>query len=169
MNINRLYFCFTAAFMVLLAPATVLAGDFSAAELPPNAKKVGDLKPTFYWVALEASDSLPRANVLLDVNGALIAKVSDKFFSAIRMEGTGRLLDGRVVNFHARVGKEVRWRVCPPSAPYGYGLENFVLKPFRSVAVDPSVVPIPSRVYIPAAKGALLPDGSVHEIGRAHV
>ena len=53
--------------------------------------------------------------------------------------------------------------VCPPSAPYGYGLENFVLKPFRSVAVDPSVVPIPSRVYIPAAKGALLPDGSVHD------
>ena len=35
---------------------------------------------------------------------------------------------------------------------------------FRSsVAVDPKVIPIPSRVYIPAAKGAALPDGSIHD------
>jgi 3D (Asp-Asp-Asp) domain-containing protein len=130
--------------------------------LPPNLKKIGDLKPTFYWVALEGNEA-SHSNDLLDVDGHVITRVGPKFLSGIKMEGTGRLLDGRVVNFHVRVGKEIRWRICPPSAPYGYGLGDYALKPFHSVAVDPKVVRIPSKIYIPAAKGTVLPDGSVHD------
>lgn len=148
----------------LLAPASgARAGDVGVEDLPPHAKKIGDLKPTFYWVALETNDGQPKSNDLLDIDGNVIAKAGGKFFAGIRMEGTGRLLDGRVINFQARVGKEIRWRVCPASAPFGYGLEDYVLKPFHSVAVDPNVVPIPSKVYIPSAKGAVLPDGSIHD------
>jgi 3D (Asp-Asp-Asp) domain-containing protein len=164
LNKKNLFFSIGLLAALVLAPGRqVFAGDPSLDDLPPNLKKVGDLKPTFYWVALETNDGLPKENPLLDINGDVIAKVSAKFLAGIRMEGTGRLLDGRIVNFHVRTNGEIRWRVCPPSAPYGYGLENYVLKPFRSVAVDPNVVPIPSRVYIPAAKGIPLPDGSVHD------
>lgn len=156
------------AFLLLCAPLQALHADEPALAdappaLPPNLKKIGDLKPTFYWVALETDDGLAKVNDLLDVNGNVLAKVGSKFYAGIRMEGTGRTLDGRIINFHVRVGGDIRWRVCPPSAPYGYGLEDYVLKPFRSVAVDPKVVPIPSRVYIPQAKGTVLPDGSIHD------
>jgi 3D (Asp-Asp-Asp) domain-containing protein len=112
---------------------------------------------------LETNDGQAKTNSLLDVDGNLIARVSNKFLASLRLEGTGRLLDGRTVNFFIRVGNQIRWRICPPSAPYGYGLQEYVLKPFHSVAVDPNVVPIPSRVYIPSANGVLLPDGTIHD------
>ena len=152
-------------FGIFVALSCLLSRHARAADtdLPPNAKKIGDLKPTFYWVALEKDDGKPKNNILLDVNGNEIARVGDRFFASLRLEGTGRMLDGRVVNFHVRMGTEIRWRICPPSVPYGYGLGEFALQPFHSVAVDPNVVPIPSKIFIPAAKGAVLPDGSVHD------
>jgi 3D (Asp-Asp-Asp) domain-containing protein len=134
---------------LFLSLAFVTSAAHAAAidDLPPNLKKVGDLRPTFYWVALEANDGQAKTNTLLDVDGNVLAKVSNKFLTNLRMEGTGKLADGRIINF----------------APYGYGLQDFALKPFHSVAVDPTVIPIPSRVYIPAAKGAVLPDGTIHD------
>ena len=167
---NKKYLFFFPALLLVFvsAPFSGVSTDARAedpglSDLPANLKKIGDLKPTFYWVALETADGQPRNNELLDVSGNVIAKVSAKFLAGIRMEGTGRLLDGRVLNFQARVGKDIRWRFCPPSAPYGYGFLDYALKPFHSVAVDPNVIPIPSRVYIPAAKGAPLPDGTIHD------
>jgi 3D (Asp-Asp-Asp) domain-containing protein len=134
-----------------------------------NLRKIGDLKPTFYWVAMESADGQPRNKELKDMEGNVLARVSQKFWSAIRLEGTGKLLDGRVLNYKGRVdmpdgSKEIRYVVCPPEAPYGYGYENrYILVPFRSVAVDPRVVPIGSRVFIPKAVGIELPDGSIHD------
>ncbi len=152
-------------FAIWLAPGSISsASELNAIRgLPPGASKIGDLKPTFYWVALEENDGQPRDKPLRDKDGAILAHVSAKFLAGLKMEGTGRFLDGRIINFHVRVDGEIRWRWCPPSAPYGYGLEDYILKPFKSVAVDPSVVPIPSKVYIPAALGAPLPDGTLHD------
>ncbi|HEY8280768.1 MAG TPA: 3D domain-containing protein, partial [Bdellovibrionota bacterium] len=165
MRSNKKYLVFilgiALSFIVACGSADADSGD--PEPLPPNLVKVGDLKPTFYWVALETNDGQPRDQDLLDLDGRLLARISASFLAGIKMEGTGRMLDGRIINFHARVGTEIRWRFCPPSAPYGYGLEEYALKPFRSVAVDPTVVPIPSKVYIPAAKGAKLPDGTIHD------
>jgi 3D (Asp-Asp-Asp) domain-containing protein len=155
----------TKSFFLFLSLAFVTSAAHAAAidDLPPNLKKVGDLRPTFYWVALEINDGQAKGNALLDVDGNVLAKVSNKVLASLRLEGTGKLLDGRIINFKARVGNEIRWRICGPDAPYGYGLLDYALKPFHSVAVDPNVIPIPSRVYIPAAKGAVLPDGTIHD------
>jgi 3D (Asp-Asp-Asp) domain-containing protein len=163
---NKIYLSFILLVALVAwggASCRAYAGDPFQNDLPPNLKKIGDLKPTFYWVALETVDGQPKNNALLDINEKVLAMISDKFLKGISMEGTGKLLDGRVINFHVRVNKQIRWRECPPSAPYGYGLEDYVLKPFHSVAVDPNVIPIPSRVFIPAAQGAVLPDGSIHD------
>ena len=135
---------------------------------PKKKTLIGDLKPTFYWVALEKADVKKKELPLYDINGNLLIMVTKSFFAGLSMEGTGRLLDGRLINFHARVdrpdgSKEVRWRWCDPNiAPFGYGLDDRVLKPFKSVAVDPSVIPMDSKIYIPAAIGARLPDGTKH-------
>lgn len=165
MRFLKKYFVLVSAFVVVEAcgPAEV-NGKETAAPLPPNLVKVGDLKPTFYWVALEPDDGVAKTIDLKDINDQVILSVSPTFYKGLRLEGTGRLLDGRVINFHKRVGEDIKWRFCPlDTAPYGYGLEDYALRPFHSVAVDPNVIPIPSLVYIPAAKGAPLPDGSIHD------
>lgn len=131
-------------------------------------ESIGKLRPSFYWIALETEDGKPKDQKILDVNGDVLATVSANYIKQLRMEGTGRLLDGRVINFHKRFTlpdgtQEIRWRVCGPAAPYGFGFEDVPLVPFRSVAVDPKVIPLGSMVYIPAAKGTLLPDGAIHD------
>jgi 3D (Asp-Asp-Asp) domain-containing protein len=142
----------------------------SASELVfdgAKMRKIGDLRPTFYWVALEADDGRPRTHTLKDMQGNILARVSERFYRSIRLEGTGKLLDGRVLNYAGRIRRgrqvEVRYTVCGPEAPYGYGVRRIPLVPFRSVAVDPKVVPIGSKVFIPQAQGAVLPDGSIHD------
>lgn len=150
---------------IFLVAISIFSGELARAE---TLKKIGDLKPTFYWVALEAEDGQPKSKELRDMSDGVLARVSTTFDTAIRMEGTGKMLDGRILNFSGRVPLpdgtlEVRFMTCPPSAPYGYGLGENILVPFRSVAVDPEVVPIGTRVYIPKAKGIPLPDGSIHD------
>lgn len=149
--------------LLFLAPAA------QSAELKPaKLVKIGSLKPTFYWVAVEADDGQEKNKELKDMDGNVMARVSATFDAAIRMEGTGKMLDGRILNFAGRApkeggGLEVRFLVCPPEAPYGYGLDYIPLVPFRSVAVDPEVVKIGSKIYIPKAVGIALPDGSTHD------
>lgn len=165
----RTFFSFLALSSFLMVP---LIADASRTEfdypVPASMRKIGDLKPTFYWVALEEDDGAPRTHALKDMDGNVLAMVSRKYFASIRLEGTGRLLDGRVLNYAGRIklpggGQEIRYLVCPPEAPYGYGVNNIPLVPFRSVAVDPKVVKMGSRVFIPQAVGAVLPDGTVHD------
>lgn len=130
---------------------------------------IGKLRPSFYWIALETNDGKPKDQKLLDVDGNLLATVSATYLKKLNMEGTGQLLDGRIINFKARLthpdgSKEIRWRICDPKvAPYGYGYADIPLNAFRSTAVDPKVIPLGSQIYIPAAVGAVLPDGSVHD------
>lgn len=150
-----------------LTPCYAARPEFDNIQLH-GRKKIGDLKPTFYWVALEERNDGPSTHDLKDMDGRVLARVSERFYRAIRLEGTGKLLDGRVLNYEGRVtlpngDVEIRYIICPKSAPYGYGLDKRKLVPFRSVAVDTRVVPIDSKVYIPAAKGARLPDGSIHD------
>jgi 3D (Asp-Asp-Asp) domain-containing protein len=153
---------------LVIFPAQSQAARPQFDHQPKGLVKIGDLKPTFYWVALEEADGAARNKQLKDMEGAVLANVSARFWSAIRLEGTGRLLDGRVLNYEGRVTlpdgtKEIRYIVCPPEAPYGYGVDKIPLVPFRSVAVDPTVVPMGSKIFIPKAIGIALPDGSVHD------
>ena len=167
----------TSSFFTFLAISAVTVGyvpranasDLGEKNEPPPAnvgKKIGNLSPSFYWVALEQDSNEERTVDLLDINGGLLLRVTPSFFKQLKMEGTGKLVDGRIINFHTRVdtpnGKEIRWRICPADAPFGYGLEDRKLEAFKSVAVDPTVVPMGSKLYIPAARGAELPDGTIH-------
>lgn len=131
-------------------------------------RKIGDLKPTFYWVAMEKPSNAPKNRALKNMQGDVIRWVDEAFFKEIRMEGTGMTTDGVCINYDGRVtlpdgSKEIRWVICGREAPYGYGLDRRILVPFRSLAVDPTVVPMDSKIYIPKAKGIKLPDGSIHD------
>ncbi|MDX2359711.1 MAG: 3D domain-containing protein [Crocinitomicaceae bacterium] len=53
----------------------------------------------------------------------------------------------------------VRWKL---SSGFGEGVKNYALVPYRTIAVDPSVIPYGSVIFIPAAIGVEIPrnDGS---------
>lgn len=147
--------------------SAVAASDATDAT-QPKMESLGKLRPSFYWVALEPKNKAPKTRKLFDEDGKLIAAVSEKYYKSLLMEGTGRLTNGKVVNFKSRSKKsdgtwDIRWRLCPSTAPYGYGLNDIPLEAFKSVAVDTSVIPLGSKIYIPAAKGAKLPNGQRHD------
>jgi 3D (Asp-Asp-Asp) domain-containing protein len=56
--------------------------------------------------------------------------------------------------------ERTRFRVA--RGPYGDGAKNFVLVPYRTLAVDPEKIALGSTLYIPKARGVkiTLPDGS---------
>lgn len=145
----------------------VVAGDVPDTA-QPKMESLGKLRPSFYWVAIEPKDKAQRTRKLFDEDAKLISAVSEKYYKSLLMEGTGRLANGKVINFKSRTKKsdgtwDIRWRVCPSTAPYGYGLNDIPLEAFKSVAVDTSVIPLGSKIYIPAAKGAQLPNGKRHD------
>lgn len=155
------------ATILFLGMSPAHAEDLTTDTIPDGFEKAGDFKPTYYWVALETESNAPRNRSLYGMDGSVIAQVTEQYWRSIRLEGTGRLLDGRVLNFGAwrRLpdgGRDILFREVDPYSPYGYGYENRPLVPFRSIAVDPEKIPLDSEIYIPAARGLVLPDGAIH-------
>lgn len=130
----------------------------SAMAGPP---KISSALLTFYWMADEHAPRYRGEPVaeLCDVHGKVIATTSRAFRRAVVCEGTGRLRDGRVVVYARRVHGEHRFRVAKRAiTSSGHGLV-----PFRTVAVDPRIIKVGSRIFIPELKGARLSDGTTHD------
>jgi 3D (Asp-Asp-Asp) domain-containing protein len=137
----------------------------------------------FYWLTLEGDyDDPQNGNVpksgrvqavpqntrveLYTPEGYYFGRVPERFAWSLRLEGSGLMKDGRIVNY---TGK------CPfgygtcfeqldvKEHPFGRGAGLRPLIPFKSVAVDPRLVPIGEPIYIPEFDGLVLPDGSIHD------
>lgn len=107
---------------------------------------------TAYRLALEFDYPGPKDAVIL-VSGAEV-KVTAGFAKKLKLEGAGVLDDGRMVN---STGKNYVW-VRIIDAPYGLGsYKRTPLEPYRSIAVDPKVIPLGSIVFIYEARGMPLP------------
>lgn len=161
---------FTTAVLATLLSLGALAAP--PKKLPPvdtsKMTNIGQLGPSFYWISIEVDDGLPRDKEVKDMQGNVLYRMSPKNYRGLHLEGTGKLLDGRLINWAGKLPlpdgtMEYRYRWVGKEAPYGYGFEDRALIPFRTIAVDPTVVPLDSLVYIPAARGAVLPDGTLHD------
>lgn len=99
----------------------------------------------------------------------VIAEVTHRFFAELALQGSGQLKDGRVLNVFGhcdcpssscfQVAKTSKWGLAGTGRP---------LSPYRTVAVDPKVVPLGSLLYIPALDGLRMPGpppigGFVHD------
>ena len=135
----------------------------------------------FYWLALEEDyqdrEAMPRAGRGKDVpintwvelytrEGYYFARVPERFAWALRLEGSGLMLDGRVVNYKGAC--QFGYGTCFEQLdirehPFGRGAGTRPLIPFKSVAVDPRVIKIGEPLYVPEFDGLLLPDGSIHD------
>lgn len=97
-----------------------------------------------------------------------IAETTREFADELTIQGTGKLRDGRVLNFWGRCDCPTSpcWKVTEQQ--WGLGGSGRPLQPFRTVAVDPKVVRIGSLLYIPLLEGRTMPGrppwgGFVHD------
>jgi 3D (Asp-Asp-Asp) domain-containing protein len=128
----------------------------------------------YYWLAREEDfdepDELDGADPdELDIytrDGLFVGAFSAKFIWNLHMEGSALLDDGRVLNYSGAC----RWgtgtcyqQVDATTHPYGRGAYGRSLVPFKSIAVDPRLVPIGEPLYVPEFDGMMLPDGTIHD------
>lgn len=134
-----------------------LSASSSAAE-----PVLGHFKNTHYYVALESgyAEQIPDTAVET-LDDEVIAMVPHRFKIAMDIEGTGRLLNGRVVNFAGVKDKRVRYHLS--GNLYGDGVGACALIPFHTLAADPRILPLGSVVRIDETVGMRLPDGTLHD------
>jgi 3D (Asp-Asp-Asp) domain-containing protein len=136
--------------------STEVASPASSADHPTR-----QLGATIYYLALEQDYAGGSSAAFLRPDGTTIQKVSASFLEAAEIEGSAKLQDGRVINLAGTYSGTLRW--AETDAPFGLSSEGCPLVPLRSIAVDPAVISIPSKVFIPETVGLLLPDGSTHD------
>ncbi|HTJ44329.1 MAG TPA: 3D domain-containing protein [Kofleriaceae bacterium] len=88
----------------------------------------------------------------------VIAEVTHRFFAELALQGSGQLKDGRVLNVfgHCDCPTSSCFQVAKTSK-WGLAGTGRALSPYRTVAVDPKVVPLGSLLYIPVLDGLRMP------------
>jgi 3D (Asp-Asp-Asp) domain-containing protein len=143
----------------------------------------------FYWLTAEAdyldtqSLNVPRTGAcalpanrwteLYTPDGFFLARVTERFACSLRLEGSGLMQDGRVLNYTGPCKQGYGYGTSVQATcfeqldvaehPFGRGAGLRPLVPFKSVAVDPRLVRIGEPIYIPEFDGMVLPDGSIHD------
>lgn len=147
---------------------TLTAAIATRRPLPERARRIGRFRLTYYHIAAEKPAPRDRRR-LRDPSCKVIAKVPTRFARRLALQGTGRLTDGRIVNITSRCkcGKRCYF-VLDDRHPWGVGAKSRPLTPFRSVAVDPDVIPIGKALFIPELRGKRMPGlapwgGYVHD------
>jgi 3D (Asp-Asp-Asp) domain-containing protein len=128
-----------------LPPAWLFAGTDS--NLPVRAARyLGKFKITYYWVVDEADYPKTRATPLYTVDGKLIGRFSQSFVKDFKTESAARLHDGRCISY---LKKQNRVQVVERFLGHG----GHTLTELKSIAVDPNIIPLGSKVYIPQFEG----------------
>lgn len=137
----------------------------------------------FYWLVLEddyqdpEGENVPKSGRgktvpvktrvdLYTPLGFFLGRVSERLAWALRLEGSGLMADGRVINYTGKC--PYGYGTCFEQLnlnehPFGRGAGSRPLIPFKSVAIDPRLVPIGEPIYVPEFDGLVLPDGSIHD------
>ncbi|MFI5361092.1 MAG: 3D domain-containing protein [Elusimicrobiota bacterium] len=117
-----------------------------------KGEPIGQFIDTYYYNVIEADYPGPQTEAVKDGKGKILAWVTRGFWERFNVEGTGRLLDGRVINTSEN-------GVIVTDAPMGEGTCR--LKPWRTMAVDAKVIPLGTLVTIDQTVGLKLADGTV--------
>ncbi|WP_437939100.1 3D domain-containing protein [Sorangium sp. So ce341] len=146
------------------------AGAARAAAAPGLAP--GLFRNTYYDFPTEGGG--PKDAVLYDAACAPLASVPRAFHDQVCVQGSGRLASGDTVSFARRgcacadVCPRTDQQVCferldPRRFPYGRGATGRPITPLRTVAVDSSVIPLGTALYVPELVGLPLPGGGRHD------
>lgn len=134
-----------------------------------DSSPLGQFALSYYWMASQ-EDQHKRSVQLYTRHCTPLAKVSRKFAQRLAREGTGQLHDGRTINVAGPCdcGHSPCYFELDAETPWGVGVGERPLSPFRSVAVDPETVPIGTVLYIAELDGLTVPGhppwgGFVHD------
>ncbi len=131
----------------------------------PTCSELGSFKLTYYYISLESDFTGMAAEPMYDRSGNLLAMAPTAFVKASRMNGTVKTLSGKALNCvgkcpHSPYGC---FRQLDSSYPNGQGAAGRNLDPYQSIAVDPTVIALGTRVYAKELDGLALPDGTTHD------
>lgn len=163
MQLNRaaVKLAFVSVVLVAVGCGHPLTTDNQSGPRPGVAGDVVLLRNTNYQIIPENEYPLsPKDSALLAMDGTVLAKVNAAYKKRIDLEGTGKLEDGRVLNYIGRDPNGGGIRYAETIHPFGRGVGNCPLIPYHSAAVDPKVIPLGSVLRIKETVGMLLPDGS---------
>ncbi len=135
-----------------LIALAVLASAISAnAEYPV----IGKFRNTYYY-SVQEKEYVQYAidTPVLNLVGDVLVDVSLPFKKAMDIEGTGKLRDGKVLNYNGKKDGIIRYRYT--KNPHGDGVGDCALVPFHTVAVDPKEIPLGSLVEIEETKNIVL-------------
>jgi 3D (Asp-Asp-Asp) domain-containing protein len=122
---------------------------------------------SFYWLAYEAEyANEPYDTAIYTKRGYFIGRFPEAFVYELKLEGSGVLRDGRVLNYDGECdyGMGTCFKALELSEhPLGAGVQGRRLDPFRSIAVDPRYIPIGAPVWVPELVGIVMPDGTRHD------
>lgn len=131
-----------------------------------DGRVLGTFRNTYYDFPSERqfeASGAPRS-VLKDTECKSIAEVSKAFHDTLCVQGSGRLASGQTVSFAKRdcacaeVCPKSGQRICyealrPEAFPWGRGATGRPITPLLTVAVDSSVIPLGTAIYIPEFNG----------------
>lgn len=143
-----------------------LRGKFKERIGYPLAER-GGYKMSYYWLAWESAYSSEPYDVdIYTRQGFHIGRFPRTYVFELKMEGSGILRDGRIINYDGRCEYGIGTcfsQLDPRKHPLGKGGQQRPLLPFKSVAVDPRFVPLGTTLYLPELRGLPLPDGTLHD------
>jgi len=123
---------------------------------------LGRYKVTFYWLVEESQYEGKKNCPLYTTDGRLIGRFTQQFIRDFRIESCALLNDGRIISYMKR-----RDRCEVVDAPIG--TNGFTLTDLKSVAVDPSLITVGSRLYIPDADDVPIGSNTYHDgVFQAH-
>jgi 3D (Asp-Asp-Asp) domain-containing protein len=142
------------------------AGSSHEGAASPDAAsgvELGMFRNTYYNFPNERDYRGPETS-LFDSQCHPLARVPRAFHDTLCVQGSGSLASGQTVSFARRGCRCARTcprsgqKICfaaldPDSFPWGRGAAGTAIVPFRSVAVDVSVIPLGTPLFIPEFVG----------------
>lgn len=152
------------------APSGDAPARESSARPVIGGRSLGTFRNTYYDFPSEA-DHTGAKTPLRAADCSTIADVPRGFHDAVCVQGSGRLASGRTVSFAKRdcacaetcprTGQRICFEALDPARfPFGRGAQGNSITPLRSVAVDSTVVPLGTKIYIPELDGVPRSEGA---------
>lgn len=151
--------------------AVAITAQGTTAGPAPGFQNGDRFRNTYYDFPKEETGAKDAS--IFDASCKLITNVTREFHDRLCVQGSGRISTGETVSFAKRdcecasVCPRTDQKICfekldPARFPSGRGALGTPITPLRTVAVDTSVIPLGTVLYIPELKGVAMADGGRH-------
>ncbi|MCU0691024.1 MAG: 3D domain-containing protein [Polyangiaceae bacterium] len=149
------------------------SGQDTPVAPPAAGRSLGIFHNTYYSFP-DASEYSGKTTPIFNAQCHKIGDVPTDFHDVLCVQGSGRLSSRQTVSFAKRdcacarqcprSGQRICYETLDPSHfPWGRGARGRPITPFHTVAIDSTLIPLGTTLYVPAYFGLPTPDGRVHD------